>query len=328
MGFKEEILSFTKQSSWEPKIEGKVSLRGVSYFILVGMGGSHLAGDILRDYFGVWNLIVHTDYGLPSLPENILKKSLIVLSSYSGNTEEVITGFHKAWQEKRKMVVITKGGKLLELAREHRVPYVLLPDYGLQPRMALVLSCKALLRVLQKEEELRVFKRLGKVLKPESLEKRGREIAERVQGKVPIIYVSGENRTLGYIWKIKLNETGKTPAFYNFFPELNHNEMMGFDVKGKTRKFTKVFSFLFLEDPEDPPKIKLRMRITKKLLRQRGFDVFSVRLRGEDRIYRVFSGILLADWISFYLASFYERNPSEVPLIEEFKKILRSHASS
>jgi len=318
----EIIKNFNKQFEYQPQIEGNLSLEGVKNFIAVGMGGSHLAADILNSYDSSFNILVHKNYGLPSLPEEILKESLIILNSYSGDTEEVIDSFNLALERKLKMASITYNGKLLELSKEHNIPFVKLPEPKVQPRLALGFHTKALLKILNKEKELREISELVYFLKPEEFEEQGRELSQKIKDKIPIIYASEKNQAIAYIWKIKFNETSKIPAFYNVFPELNHNEMTGFDVEETTQHLSQNFIFLILFDKEDHPKIQKRITILKNLYEERNLKIEILKLEGQNRFHKIFSSLVLADWTSYYLAKEYRVEPEEVPMVEEFKKMM------
>jgi glucose/mannose-6-phosphate isomerase len=318
----EIIKNFNKQFEYDSKIEGDLFLEGVKNFIAVGMGGSHLAADILNSYDTSLNILIHKNYGLPYLSEETLKQSLIIFNSYSGNTEEIIDSFNLALEKKLKMVSITYNGKLLELSKKHNIPFIKLPDPKVQPRLALGFHTKALLKILNKEKELKEISELIHILKPEELEEQGRELSQKIKNKIPVIYSSEKNQAISYIWKIKFNETSKIPAFYNVFPELNHNEMTGFDVKETTQNLSQNFIFLLLFDEEDHPKIQKRIKILKNLYEERNLKVEILKLGGQNRFHKIFSSLILADWTSFYLAKEYGIEPEEVPMVEEFKKMI------
>jgi glucose/mannose-6-phosphate isomerase len=318
----EIIKNFNKQFEYDSKIEGDLFLEGVKNFIAVGMGGSHLAADILNSYDTSLNILIHKNYGLPYLSEETLKQSLIIFNSYSGNTEEIIDSFNLALEKKLKMVSITYNGKLLELSKKHNIPFIKLPDPKVQPRLALGFHTKALLKILNKEKELKEISELVHILKPEELEEQGRELSQKIKNKIPVIYSSEKNQAISYIWKIKFNETSKIPAFYNVFPELNHNEMTGFDVKETTQNLYQNFIFLLLFDEEDHPKIQKRITILKNLYEERNLKVEILKLGGKNRFHKIFSSLVLADWTSYYLAKEYGVEPEEVPMVEEFKKMI------
>ncbi len=323
MGMYETIKNFARQFEYQPKIEGKFSLGGIKTFIVVGMGGSHLAADILNNYNPAFRIIIHKNYGLPVLPKDVLKNSLIIASSYSGNTEEVLDAFDLALKQKLNLVAISVGGKLLKLARKHKIPFIQMPDIGIQPRCALGFHTKALLKIMAKEKELLEITQLTHLLKPEDFESQGKELAKRIKDKIPVIYASERNQAIAYNWKIKFNETGKIPAFYNIFPELNHNEMTGFDIKDSSRHLSQNFIFFFLTDKNDHPQIKKRMIVLKKLYEDRSLQVEVLRLTGKNKFHKIFSSLVLADWTAYWTARQYNLEPEQVPMVEEFKKLIK-----
>ncbi len=318
------IKNFPKQFKYNPKIENQTSLKRKKKVIVLGMGGSHLAVDLIVGSNPKYDIAVHSDYGLPSIDEKELQKYLIIASSYSGNTEEVVDGLNLALEKKLNCAVIATGGKLIKIAKNKSLPYIELPNDGIQPRSALGYSLRALLKLMGMSQEFKQAGELKKILKPKELEKSGRELAEKLKGSVPVIYASNRNKAVAYNWKIKLNETGKIPAFYNIIPELNHNEMTGLDVKDSTRDLSQKFYFILLRDSEDEPRNFKRMEILEKLYKDRGLKVKFIELAGESHWEKIFNSLLLADWTSFYTAEQYGLEAEQVPMVEEFKSEVRS----
>ncbi|MFA6551082.1 MAG: SIS domain-containing protein [Patescibacteria group bacterium] len=318
------INNFPKQFAWTPKIVNKDKFKKHKQFILLGMGGSHLAADLILAYDPAINLKIHSDYSLPKISEKELQKSLIIASSYSGNTEEVIDGLETALEKNLAVAVIAVGGKLLAIAKEKNLPYVQIPDTGIQPRAALGYSAQAILKLIGAREALKETKSLKKNLRPGDFEQAGRELAEKLNGRVPVIYAAARNRAVAMNWKIIFNETGKIPAFYNVAPELNHNEMTGFDVKGATKNLSEKFYFIFLRDSADEPRNLKRLEILQKLYQDRGLTVEIIELTGENFWQKAFRSLLLADWAAVYLAQGYGMDPEQVPMVEEFKREVRS----
>jgi len=323
------IKNFPSQFAYEPEIVNPAEHRQYERYIVVGMGGSALAGDLLTAWKPELPVVVRRDYGLPAetlakagLPPADKQRTLVIVSSYSGNTEEAIEAFHEAQKLGLPNISITIGGKLLELAKAAKIPYIQMPDLHLQPREALGLSFRAHLRALNLDEALRETRGLATSLIPANYETAGRELAERLHDSVPVIYSSTRNRIIGYVWKIKFNETAKIPAFANVFPELNHNEMTGFDIQPATAAIAGNFRFIFLADDDDHPQIRKRMDITAGLLRERKLSVEMVHLEGPSRFAKMFSLILLADWTTYHAAKAYGSDPTEVPMQENLKKAL------
>ncbi|MDO8536623.1 MAG: SIS domain-containing protein [bacterium] len=318
----DDIKNFNKQFEYEPRVENSAKLKKFSKFVVVGMGGSHLSADILKAWKPNLDIIVWNNYGLPPLKESELKERLIITSSYSGNTEETIDACNEAKKRHLAIAVIAAGGKLIRLAQKFKVPYVQMPDMHFQPRVALGLTLKAILALMSERTALREASELSATLRPSREEHSGRDLARRLHGSVPIIYASLRNAAIAKIWKIKFNETGKIPAFCNFLPELNHNEMTGFDVKSKTMHLSKNFQFVFLKDGEDDRRIIKRMNVLERLYHDRGFKVEVLLLSDKSRLRKIFSSLILADWTAYYTAKLYEVEPEQVPMVEEFKKLI------
>ncbi|MEK7185065.1 MAG: bifunctional phosphoglucose/phosphomannose isomerase [Patescibacteria group bacterium] len=311
---KDSIENFASQFGFLPVVENAEKLKPATSSVLCGMGGSHLAASLLKIANPELDIYIHRDYGLPAFAEK--RDSMYIASSYSGNTEEVLDFAEKAREKNFNVVAVATGGRLIAWAQEHTLPYIILPDTGIQPRMALGFSAIALAKLVD-PSALSALANLAKSLDPLVFESSGRQFAENLRGKVPIIYSSRANLPVAYNWKVKLNETGKIPAFYNVFPELNHNEMNGFDSAGA---LAQNFYFIFLSDASDHPQIVRRMAVCKEMYEARGLTVAQVELLGENPFTKIFNSLLLADWTAFALAEFYGNDPENVPMIEEFKK--------
>lgn len=318
----EDIKNYAKQFDYEPVVENSKKLKKFSKFLVAGMGGSHLAADVLKDWHPELDLLIWHNYGLPKLHEKDIKDRLIILSSYSGNTEETIDALNVAKAKKLDFAVIAARGKLIKLAQSLKVPYVQIPDFHMQPRMATGLSLKAMLALMGERSWLAEVKALGTLLHPTREELRGKDLARRLHGSVPVVYASVRNGAIAANWKIKLNETGKMPAFWNVVPEMNHNEMTGFDAKGKTTPLSRHFHFVFLKDGSDDRRIIKRMNVMEKLFRDRGFKTEIVLMQGKNDIHKAFNALILADWTAFHSAKLYGVDPEQVPMVEEFKKMI------
>lgn len=319
----EALKNFPSQFTYKPVIENAEMLSRFHKFVVVGMGGSHLAADLLRILDPYLDIIIHQDYGLPVLSPKEFAQRIIILSSYSGNTEEVLDAFEYARKRKFPITIITVGGKLLELAKKYHLPYIQIPDMGIQPRLALGFSFKAFLKIIGNEDALKETKNLASSLSSLKLKKSGHTLARQLYECIPIIYSSGHLAPLAYIWKIALNETSKIPSFCNIFPELNHNEMIGFDGKKITKKLIHPFSCIILKSADDPPRIQVRMKILKQLYSLREISVIILNLHGKNIFQKIFSSILLAHWTAYSLARHYGVPAEQVSMIEEFKKRLR-----
>ncbi len=317
----EAIKNFPAQFKYQPKIINKNKYKSAKKFVVLGMGGSHLAADVLSGAQPQLKILIHKNYGLPNLDDKELKESMIIASSYSGNTEEVIDGFKKAINKKLNVVAIATGGRLIALAKKYKRPYIELPKTGIQPRSALGFNLRGLLKIMGQNKILKETEIVSK-LKSTNYQGRGQKLAKLLKNHVPIIYSSEANWPLAYNWKIKFNETGKIPAFYNILPELNHNEMTGFDVVEKNRQLSNKFSFIFLNDRDDHPQNIKRLQILGKLYKKRKLLVINITLNNKNRWLKISTNLLVADWAAYYTALSYGRDPEPVPMVEEFKKMI------
>jgi glucose/mannose-6-phosphate isomerase len=295
------IRNFSNQLRFEPIIENKEALISTKNFIVCGMGGSHLAADLLKTWNPSFNLIIHHDYGLPVLSNNL----------------------NKAIAKKLPVACISTDGKLLELAIEYKKPYIRIPDTGIEPRSALGFSIVSLLKLMKEEQALLEIKKIADSIDMDKAEKEGKILAGKLKNFTPIIYASTRNEPIAYNWKIRFNETGKIPSFYNTLPELNHNEMVGFDGEKKTKKLLKNFYFIFIEDKTDHPRILLRMEILKEILKKKGFPMVTLKLEGKNIWEKIFFSLLIADWTAYYIAEQYGLKAQETEIINRFKDIIK-----
>ena len=160
----DDIKNYAKQFEYEPKVENaaKLGKRKFTKFIVAGMGGSHLAADIIKAWHPEMDIIIWPNYGLPPFREKELKEHLVIVSSYSGNTEETIDAFNAAKEKHCVTAIIAARGKLISLAQKFKVPYVQMPDFHMQPRMATGLSLLAMLAVMGEKAWLAEARELGR----------------------------------------------------------------------------------------------------------------------------------------------------------------------
>ncbi|MEK7551995.1 MAG: bifunctional phosphoglucose/phosphomannose isomerase [Patescibacteria group bacterium] len=316
----ESIRNIASQFNFNPEIENLEKLGNHKRYVVSGMGGSHLSADILKNLLPNTSIIVHQDYGFPH--EVDPSDTLFIASSFSGNTEETLDFAKCVLEKKWPLGVVTKGGNLLKLAQDNKLPFVLLPDVKIQPRIALGYSILALSRLLNQKKLTQEFQSLSGKLNSVLLEEKGKELQKELSGKIPVIYSSKRNEIIAYNWKIKFNETGKIPAFFNTFPELNHNELEGFDHNEKSASLSQKFLVIAFLDTEDNKRIQKRMNVTLDVLSQKGVAVKKINLEGETRVLKIFNSLIFADWTAFYTAKAYGHEPNDVPLVEEFKRKL------
>jgi len=314
------ILDFPKQ--FKEGIERAKDIRVGGRFeniIICGMGGSALPANLLVVFFNDLKLplYIHRSYNLPS---QTTKESLIICISFSGNTKETISAFKETQERKLKVAAITAGGELAKSAKKYNTPLVSLPSVKIQPRWAIGYLFGALVKVLSnsgiiEDNSDEIFK-MAEKLKPLELETQGKILAEKLVGKIPLIYASNKFKSLARIWKINFNENSKIMAFWNYFPELIHSEIVGYSN-------LKNFHVIILRDSNDHPKILKAMELTSNLLKKGGIEVDFVELEKKNVLEKVFENLILSDWVSYYLAKEYKIDPAPVEIVEEFKKKLK-----
>ncbi len=310
-----------------------VSVPGTFRSIMIsGMGGSALPGNLFRMYLHdlfrtkrpqeqPLSVYQNRSYSLP--PESF-HECLNFICSYSGNTEETVASFEEALQKNLPCIALSAGGKIEEMAKAYGVPHVKLPiPYeNFQPRVGTGYFFGAMLQILVNQglvpDMTGELAKEAEVLRKgmEALEEQGKALAKKMMGKTPIIYSTAKYKSVAMVWKIKLNENAKTPAFWNFFPELNHNEMVGWTLpQGQ-------FFVLMLRDKEAQDQIQKRFDITAELLRKQGVTVEILDMEGGSVYSKVFTSIALGDLASYYLALEYGQDPTPVAMVEELKKLL------
>lgn len=325
----EHIARFKEQFDWQPTVENAEKLPTHPRDIIVaGMGGSHLGAELILRSDPTLPFIIHRDYGLPSLSPERLKESLVIASSYSGNTEETLDAANAAFAAGIPVAVITVGGALLEFARDHTLPYVQMPDTGLQPRLALGYSMLGIAALLRDNALVESIQAAGHALNLSALDTASTSLTEKLTGTIPFIYSSERNSALGYVWKIALNENAKIPASHNVFPELCHNELCGYDIADTTRELSSRIMAVFLSDPQDHPRTVKRMRIMQSLLAARGIKNMEVPLDGKTTLDLIFRNVVLGMKVSSALARHYGIDAEPVPLVEEFKKLMDKEPES
>jgi len=306
------------------KVEGNFQNLTVS-----GMGGSALPVNLLQAYINSISnnpieIYINRNYSLP--PQSKFPSSLNFISSYSGTTEETISSLEEVHSLGLPFVGFSSGGDVEELSKKYNMPHVKLPipHPNYQPRMGTGYFFGAMLQVLINQG---MIENTSKELVSEaekfndfmsSYEKKGKDLANKAKGKTPVIYASSNFASTAMVWKIKFNENAKTPAFWNYYPELNHNEMVGFtNPKAK-------FFIIMLKNKSDNPKNLKRYGTTAKLLADKGIESEIIDMDGEGFFSKMFLSITLADWTSYYLALEYNQDPTPVKMVTELKKILAS----
>lgn len=336
------ILGFPAQAREGSEIGAKGPKLGrgkARRIVILGMGGSAIGGDLLRSYIhsfpdrdGV-EIVVNRSYAPPAVDG----RTLLIASSYSGNTEETLAAYDAARQAAGQVLVISTGGEITRRAVENRDRLITVPA-GLQPRAALGYSFFPLLRTLAVENALfgetvrssteqglaEVLPMLDKLAKKYGAgPKPGNSafgLAQKIHGHVPVIYSASERLdTVNLRWRGQIQENAKNLAFGSLLPEMNHNEINGWQ---HPEQLVPGFLPLFLRDRDDHPRVAARMEITRRIVGRSAAGTLEVKSQGESLLARIFSLIHLGDWTSYYLALLNGADPTPVPVIENLKKQL------
>jgi glucose/mannose-6-phosphate isomerase len=297
--------------------------------IVAGMGGSAIGGALARAALGdraSRPIVIMRDYGVPSWTT---PDATVLCASYSGNTEETLAAFEAAGALGARRVVATTGGKLAAAAREEDVPVIPLPG-AFQPRAAVGYMLVIALEVaascgvaesLHSEIDVAAAHTEALVAEwgPDGAEDAlPKQLARGLLGTIPQIAGAGLTAPIAYRWKTQLNENAKIPAHSAELPELDHNEVAGWAGATELGRFSAVF----LDDSDLHPRIRQRIELTRGLIGANAAGSFRVESRGETRLERLVSLVLLGDLVSLYLAVLRGIDPTPVDAIERLKGAL------
>jgi glucose/mannose-6-phosphate isomerase len=299
--------------------------------IVAGMGGSAIGGELLRDWaFDRIEVPIEIcrEYSLPAYAD---ETTLVFVSSYSGETEETLSALLDALKRKCMIVCTSSGGKLAEFAQKLNLLYVGAPS-GMAPRATLPYMFMPMPIILQKmgltskvESEafdtVKVLKQISAENSPEIKTDNNfsKSLAANIKGTVPTIYGFGIYRAVAQRFKTQFNENSKNPAKWEYFPELNHNEIVGWEA---AEKFAKWFSVIFIRDAEEPVEIRQRIETTKEIMSKKRLRLFEVQSRGRSSLAKMASVICIGDFASVYLAVLRGIDPTPVETITLLKQKL------
>jgi glucose/mannose-6-phosphate isomerase len=323
------------EKAWEigDRVEVKLDPAYVEKLLFLGMGGSAVGGSLLKDWgFNLFKIPVEVmrDY---LLPKYVDKHTLTFGVSYSGKTEETLTAFSEALKRGCPAVGLSSGGILEKICVERCAPHLKIPS-GFQPRVALPYLSLPIFRILDKlglinglEDEvsdaIETLKHISNKLKSSvpSNKNQAKYIAKEIVGTLPCIYGFREFTTAAYRFKAQLNENSKTLAIYAILPELNHNEIMGWE--GVSSDFSEKLSVILIRDSDESPEIKTRYEITKELIGKKTGKIYEIYAEGHSKLAKILSTIYLCDYISFYLAVLQGIDPTPINNIAILKSQLQ-----
>ena len=295
--------------------------------VVTGMGGSAIGAELFKD-------LARDDARVPfevsraySLPAYVDERSLVFVVSYSGETEETLSSFLDAVKKKCMVFCLSSGGSLLDFSERLGMPFLRVPA-GIPPRAALPHLFTPLVVLLEKlgvvsgvsggfSEVISVLGRISEENAPEkaTTDNFAKRLAVGIDGSVPVVYGFGVFRGVAQRFKTQFNENSKVPSKWEFFSEVDHNEVMGWEHAGR---LAKCFSAIFIRDKNESVEIRNRIEITKELMPQ-GSKLFEVWSQGEGVLARMLSVVCVGDFASVYLALLRGVDPTPVETISVLK---------
>jgi len=295
--------------------------------VVTGMGGSAIVGDTLKSFLAnriKVPIYVNRDYTLPSF---VGENTLLIVVSYSGNTEETLSAAREGLKRDAKVVAITSNGELEELSKKERFVLLTAPS-GYPPRAAFAFLFVPVLKLLSELliydsevdilDSVSVLKKLRDRIKADvpAEKNEAKKLAKRIEGKIPIVYGHSIYNAVANRWHTQFNENSEVLSWYGAFPEMNHNEIVGW--KGDENRDD--FMPIFLRDEKEPENINNRIEITKKLVFEDEVDdMAEVWTDADTQLARILYLVYLGDYVSIYLALLRGKDPSPVKIIDELK---------
>ena len=330
------------KQAWEEVSNLKIKasdFKEIKNILVAGMGGSALGARVVDSLnFEVLDfpLEVITGYHLPVYADS---QTLVVISSYSGNTEETLSCFEEAIEKKCKIFILTGGGELAKLAREKKVPAYIFEDRynpSKQPRLGLGYSLAAEISLLSRLGLVRftegmiseVINYLNKMRIEASSDAHSRDnlakkIAHSLKDRIIVIVSSEHLIGASHAFKNMLNENSKTFAVRFSLPELNHHLLESLNFPKNNKQILKI---LFIESEIFDEEIQKRIKITKEVVEKNDVPYTTLETKGRTRLTQVFETIYLGSYISYYLALINQVDPATIPWVDYFKKALKAPA--
>ncbi len=298
------------------------------YIMIAGMGGSGIGGEILQDW-------LRDDFSIPvevcseyTLPAYADKDTMVFVISYSGDTEETLSALVDTIRRRCITITITSDGHLLTFSKRLQLPHIVIPNH-LPPRAALPYTFFPLPIVLTRigalsdvqveiEETIRNLRKVSKENSPEipTEDNEAKRLALELEGTVPVIYGFRQYGAVAHRLKTQFNENSKVPSSYEVFPELNHNETVGWEA---SEKLTKNFSVILIRDRDEPPEVKHRIEMTKLHALTKARKILEVYATGKTKLAKMFSVLHIGGWVSVYLALLRHVDPTPVRTISKIK---------
>jgi glucose/mannose-6-phosphate isomerase len=342
---KSNVLSSIQKLAWQLKqtyddlnpLTLPPDYRKINKVVLNGMGGSRLGGRVAEKLFEDKINLPIIPIGSYRLPKFVDEKTLLILSSYSGNTEEIVLSAQNALKTKAKILVHSQGGKLSQMAKANNWPgYIYFdPQFNPcnQPRMSIgyqimgiiLLLSKCGLLTFEKSQMKSLFEFIKKTkdkydFKVDQNKNMAKKLAIKIHSKIPILAGSEFLTGALHVWRNQTNENAKQLAFYFDIPELNHHLLEGMKYPESNKKNLII---IFLKSKLYHKRNAIRFDITREIFKDYKIPTYTVNLEGKSQIEQVFETIQLGSFVGFYLAMLNKLDPTPIPYVDFFKKELK-----
>jgi len=331
-----EDLENALQRYYTKSLPRRISVNGSTIYydnfnkiLFIGMGGSAIGGHIISSYLNdkvSIPLLVSRNFNIPGFVDS---RTLVIAVSYSGNTDETLTAVNEIIKRKAPLVVITSNGMLEKRAKELFIPYFLLPR-GYLPRTSIGYMLIAILQILNEyevfsfplnevKEAIEKIKEQSYIYLENPLSTSSYKLAHTISNKIPLIYSYPPYTPIGFRFKTQLNENAKMHAFFGELPEVNHNEIMGFEQLNSSN-----YHVVFIEGTEKSYNMKIRLEFWYKLLKEKevGYDI--VTGMGISRLANMLTLMYQLDFTSYFAALIRGVDPSPVTTISELKQYVKN----
>ena len=290
---------------------------------VAGLGGSGIGANFVSEFLENELTVPFTIGKGYTIPASVNQNTLAIASSYSGNTEETLSSFKQLQNSGAKIVVISSGGKLIELAKAHNYDYIQVPGNWASPRACLGYSLVQQIFVLNKlglctDASIKSMESSISLLDQESdqIKATALEVAKKLNNKIPVIYTTDRMESVAVRFRQQVNENAKMLAWHHVIPEMNHNELVGWRDKNDS------LGVVYFRNDDDFDRNSIRMDINKKIISEFTPTIIELYSKGDNLIERTMYFVHLGDWISFYLSVLHGVDSIEVNVIDYLKSEL------
>lgn len=323
---KELISNFSHQLEEALSIGKKATLSAsknpISNVLISGLGGSGIGGSIVSELVTFEARVPVNVSKTYFIPAYVNEQTLVIISSYSGNTEETINAMELALQKNAKVICICSGGKVQEMAKAKGLDFILIPG-GMPPRSCLGYSLTQLFFVLSyfkivSNEFYPYLEASIKLINEEenNIIEDARKIANGLENKIPVIYTTTYHEGIAIRFRQQINENAKMLCWHHVFPEMNHNELVGWVEKNES------LAIVIFRDKEDYSRNQKRIEISKTIFSKYTSSIIEVYSKGNSPIEKAIYWIHLGDWVSYFLAEKKGIDSVEVAIINHLKSEL------